>query len=1072
MPLIAVVISGQAVLFAKSVILEPRPEAYARPARIAAFLGANALIWCAGEPDGLRMMRNQTTNFGGIAAQFVLGSAALAVVTLAFFWFQVDLAATAFTYLIVILLFSLMGSFTASALLSIVAVAGLAYFFVPPILHFRIDPPHHVVALVAFFLTSLIVTRLIGSARKEKETALEAEAKLLRSEADLRDSEREWREVFEHNPVMYFMVDAAGTVLNVNSFGAAQLGYSVAEMVGDSVLKVFFEEDRELVRQCVALCLETVGQSHTWEIRKVRKNGSMLWVRENAKALRRADNQLVILIACEDITERMQAENALRQSEAYLAQAQELSRTGSFGWSVATGEIIWSRETFRIFERDQGTNPTLQFVLQRTHPEDRAKVQKTIDQASSDGKDFEHEYRLLMPDGSVKHVHARARARRDASGRIEFVGAVTDITAAREAEQKLRRSEAYLAEAQHLSHTGSWSWDVRRRDFVYRSAEVYRLFGFDPNDDAVSAQAIQARIPQEDLQQLGEVVRQAVREKRGQLEFDFRIVLPDGATRRVHSVAHPVLGSDGEVSEIIGTHMDVTEQHTAREKLEKAFHEIKKSEDRLRLVINTIPALVWRNRPDGPAEFFNLPYLDYTGLSLDQALEWGWTRAVHPEDVEALLATWRTTWPSGKPCEAEARLRRFDGEYRWFLFRTQPLRDDGGRIVQWYGSATDIEDRKRTEVALRESEQRFRDYAEIASDWLWETGVDHEVTHLSEHTSAAGVAASALIGLPRWQVATDVDAEPEKWRQHRVTLDAHLPFRDLVYPTVNRMGSPIYVRTSGKPVFDAGGKFLGYRGVSTDITATIRADQAEQALRKAQAELAHVTRVTTLGELTASISHEINQPLAAIVANADACLAWLDRETPDLGAARQSVEWIIDDGIRAGEVIRRVRALAKKTDIERSPLDINDVASAVVALVQRELLSHEVSVRVELAPALPMVLGDRVQLQQVIINLVMNSIEAMQPVRDRPRELVIQSGQDEMGRVFLTVTDSGVGISTEDAERMFDPFFTTKTSGLGMGLSICRSIVEAHDGRLAVVCSQGPGARFQFVLPSHQEAVS
>jgi PAS domain S-box-containing protein len=1014
------------------------------------------------------MIRSQTTNFGGIAAQFFLGSAALAAVTLAFFWFQVDFAATAFAYLVVILLFSLMGSFTASALLSVAAVAGLAFFFAPPLLRFRIEGQHHVVALVAFFLTSLVVTRLIGSTRREKEAALEAEAKLRRSQVDLRDSEREWREVFEHNPVMYFMVDAAGTVLNVNTFGAAQLGYSVPELAGQSVLDVFLDEDRAFVRKCVAVCLETVGQSHTWEIQKIRKDGSLLWVRENAKAMRRADDKLVVLIACEDVTERKRAENALQQSEAYLAEAQELSRTGSFGWSVATGEIIWSKETFRIFECDPATKPTRQFVIERTHPEDRTAVQKTIDQASRDQGDYDHQYRLLMPDGSVKYVHALARATIDASGSIEFVGAITDVTAAREAEQKLRRSEAYLAEAQHLSHTGSWSWDLRSGDFLYRSIEEYRLFGFDPKE-AVSRKDVESRIPPEDLERLREIVRQAVQERGGQFEFDFRIALPDGSIRRIHSVAHTVVGSDGMVSEIFGTHMDVTEQYAAREKLEKAFDEIKKSEDRLRLVINTIPALVWRNRPDGPAEFFNPPYLDYTGLSFDQALEWGWTSAVHPDDVDGLLATWRKTWSSGKPCEAEARLRRFDGEYRWFLFRIQPLRDEAGEITQWYGSATDIEERKRIEVALRASEQRFRDYAETASDWLWETGPDHRVTHLSEHTNAA---ASGRIGHPRWDVASDVEAEPEKWRQHRATLDAHLPFRDLVYPTVNRAGSPIYVRTSGKPFFDAGGNFLGYRGVSTDITAMIRADQAERALRKAQAELAHVTRVTTLGELTTSISHEINQPLAAIVANAEACLGWLDREPSDLGAARQSVEWIIDDGIRAGEVIQRVRALAKKTEIEKAPLEINDVAREVVTLVQRELLSHDVSVRMDLAPALPIILGDRIQLQQVIINLVMNSIEAMQPVKDRPRELVIRSSRDGMGRIVLTVTDNGVGISAEDTKRMFDPFFTTKSSGLGMGLSICRSIVEAHDGRLVVASTQGPGATFQFELPSHQEAVS
>jgi signal transduction histidine kinase len=230
--------------------------------------------------------------------------------------------------------------------------------------------------------------------------------------------------------------------------------------------------------------------------------------------------------------------------------------------------------------------------------------------------------------------------------------------------------------------------------------------------------------------------------------------------------------------------------------------------------------------------------------------------------------------------------------------------------------------------------------------------------------------------------------------------------------------------------------------------------------------------VSTLGELTASIAHEVNQPLAAVIANAAACLRWLDRETPDLSAARRSVEWVINDGNRASEVIRRVRALANKNDFEQIPLDINDVVRETVALVQREVSRHEVSLQTELAPALPMVLGDRVQLQQVVINLVMNGIEAMQPVTDRPRELVIRSGQDDASRVFLSVTDWGVGIPADDGERLFRAFFTTKSEGLGMGLSICRSIVEAHGGRMSACQNEGPGATFRFVLPLHQEDAS
>jgi PAS domain S-box-containing protein len=261
-----------------------------------------------------------------------------------------------------------------------------------------------------------------------------------------------------------------------------------------------------------------------------------------------------------------------------------------------------------------------------------------------------------------------------------------------------------------------------------------------------------------------------------------------------------------------------------------------------------------------------------------------------------------------------------------------------------------------------------------------------------------------------------------------------------------------------------------------DMTDRKRAEEklraSEQRLLHAQMELAHVTRVTMLGEITASIAHEVNQPLAAVVANAEACLRWLDRETPNLDGARRSVEWIIDDGNRASEVIRRVRALANKSDIEKAPLDVNDLVRETIALVSRELSSNRVSLRTELAPGLPAVLGDRVQLQQVIINLVMNSIEAMQSVTDRQCELVIRSGQDETQHVLVSVTDCGVGISAENADRLFSAFFTTKASGMGMGLSICRSIMEAHGGRLWTTANIPHGTAFHFTLPLNADTAS
>jgi PAS domain S-box-containing protein len=622
------------------------------------------------------MSRESTSQFWPSATQCFFGGIGVAVVTFVCFQLELNVDTAGFAYLILIALLSLIGTFIGSVVLSIVAAACLTYFFAPPLLSLRVEDPRDVVAIAAFLTSAIVITGLIAKMRRMAEEARSFIADRRRATDALRDSEEQWREVFEHNPVMYFMVDASGTVLSVNAFGAAQLGYSVGELVGQSVLNVFFEEDREFVRKNVAVCTERPGRSHGWEVRKIRKDGTMLWVRENAKAVRRPGSQLIVLVACEDITERKRAEDALRQSEMYLAEAQRISHTGSFAWRVASGELFWSDEIFRIFEYDRATKPTLDLVLQRTHPEDRAAVQLLLDRVSDEGTDWELDRRLLMPDGSVKYVHAVAHVVNDAPDKLEFVGAVMDVTATKRAEEQLN------------------------------------------------------------------LVR---------------------------------------------------------------------------------------------------------------------------------------------------------------------------------------------------------------------------------------------------------------------------------------------------------------------------------------AELAHVTRVTTMGELTAAIAHEVSQPLTGLVSSGNACLRWLAGDPPNLEAARRAVERMVNDGSRAGEVISRIRAMVRKSPPRRDQLNINDTIMEVIALIRSELQRNGISLRAELSNDLPLVLGDRIQLQQVILNLIVNAIEAMSSVDRLQRELLVASVQDGSNDVLVTVRDSGTGLDRTSLDHLFEAFYTTKAHGMGMGLAISRTIIEAHGGRLWATPNVPQGAIFRFRLPTDGE---
>jgi PAS domain S-box-containing protein len=376
---------------------------------------------------------------------------------------------------------------------------------------------------------------------------------------------------------------------------------------------------------------------------------------------------------------------------------------------------------------------------------------------------------------------------------------------------------------------------------------------------------------------------------------------------------------------------------TAR-RLRDLYATLQSSEDRLRLVIDTIPTFAWTALPDGSEDFVNRHWHEYSGLSAKESVGEGWEAAVHPADLKRHLEKWRTSLASGEPFENEVRYRRSaDGQYRWFLSRAVPLRDARGKIVEWYGISTDIEDRKRAE----EERERLR------------------------------------------------------------------------------------------------------------------------------ADLAHVNRVSMLGELAASVSHELRQPIAAAMTDAKTCVRWLKRDPPSVEEATAAAMRIVNDGSHATEIIERLRSLYKKDLPERELVEVNEIIRAMFELLRAEANQYAISIRTDLVADLPKITADRVQLQQVFMNLILNAIEAM---KETGGVLTVKTQLGD-GQLLISVSDTGVGLPKEKTEQIFEAFFTTKPQGSGMGLSISRSIVESHGGRLWAMANNGRGATFHFTLPTAAETL-
>jgi PAS domain S-box-containing protein len=698
------------------------------------------------------------------------------------------------------------------------------------------------------------------------------------------------------------------------------------------------------------------------------------------------------------------------------------------------------------------------------HPDDAVHPPEIWQKSVSTGIPFETEARYRSPDGEYRWFLIRANPLRDKTGRIvKWHGTNIDIENLKRTERRLRQSEAYLAEAQKLSHTGSAVYNQTK--IRYWSEETYRIWGFDPLQGIPSREVVWQRMHPDDRDRACEEAELAWREKRG-YSVEFRIVLPDGTVKHLEANSRPVFSTSGELVEVIVTHIDLTERKHAE-------HALRESEAKIRRLVdaNIIGIHIW----------------DFEGRIIEANDAFLRMVDYDREDLVSGRIRWTELTPPEWLDRGERRLRELKVTGSMQPFEMEYFRKDGSRVPVLTGAATfeeagnqgvafvlDLTARKRAEEALKDSEEALR----RSEAWLTQaqrlshTGnwVYNATTMLFLYWSDESYRIwgfDPLQGLPSrenmWQrVHPDdrdrvLEAIQEALRQKK---DFTGEFRILLPD-----GTVKYLEATAHHEFSSLGALVEVVSTHVDVTERKRAQDEHERLRQLEADLAHMNRLSMMGELSASLAHEITQPIASARNNARAAMRFMDRNPPDLGEVREALECIVADADRAGDIIDRIRDHIKKAPPRKGRFDLNKAINEVIALAESAITTNGVSVRTSLAEALLPVQGDRVQLQQVVLNLILNAVEAMSTVEAGPRELLISTEQTQTAGVLVSVCDSGPGIDPDHVERVFEAFYTTKSSGVGMGLSICRSIIDAHGGRLWADMNASRGAVFRFILP-------
>jgi len=733
-----------------------------------------------------------------------------------------------------------------------------------------------------------------------------------------------------------------------------------------------------------------------------------------------------------------------------------MNQSGSWVWDVQrVAPVYWSAEMYRIHGRDCRMGPPSTDEYRTLFESDIwASWLAAIHEAVLYKTELTFDCCVLRSNGLVRQLRTVGRPITGARDTVtEIIGSTTEIgDQAIVFGQGATRPDPFR---QVIDLIPALTWTCQpegRADFFNRGWLEYTGF----SEQEAFGWGWAAAFHPDDI---SEVLAywQTLVESRKPGEIEARLRRADGDYRWFLFRAKPLLDTCGRVVKWYGTNTDIEDRKRAEEAL-------RESENNLRLIFDTIPALVCTMTARGVLERVNRQILDYFGKTLEELREWAFIGAVHEQDLDAVVARWRHSVETEQPYDIEHRIRRADGVFQWFHVRGHPLRDTDGRVVRWYILLTNVEDRKRAEEVVRASEAYLRLIIDTIPALVWRADPLGERDYLNARgVNYTGKNLNELLRF-RWEDLVhpdDLETAAKSWSvsvQTGVPYNVKLRLRDAG-------GSYRWFQVHGAPLRDESGQIIHWFGLDIDIEDNCRI--AEE-LRQTQARLSRATQFATVAELSASIAHEINQPLAAMVANGYACQTWLSAEPPNIERARLTAERMIRDADSAAEVVRRIRALFKQTAPLLVLLDMNELMTAVLQLLAEEIREVGVTVETELASALPMVEADRIQMQQTLINLTRNAIEAMAGNADRPKLLSLAT-RSAGGNVVIEIRDNGCGVV--DPECLFDPFFTTKESGMGMGLSICRSIVESHGGQIWATPNPDGGATFRFTLPLQHSVI-